>query len=78
MHGFEFCKNLKREKPNQAVVILTGKGSENMAVLAIKAGVDDYVVKDSKGSYLQILPVVLSQALNHINTLRGIIQSWVV
>ena len=62
MPGLEFCLNLAREKPDQAIVVLTGHGSERMAVQALKAGMDDYVIKDPEGWYSQMLPVVISQA----------------
>jgi len=63
MPGFELCKTLLVEKIPLPLVILTGKGSEQLAVDALKAGVDDYVVKDPSESYLDLLPVVLLQAV---------------
>ncbi len=61
IHGLEFCTNLASEKPDQAIVILTGSGSEEMAVQALKAGVNDYIIKDPDGFYTQMLPVVIPQ-----------------
>lgn len=43
-----------------AVVILTGRGDEEIAVAALKAGADDYVAK--KKSYLDTLPSILERA----------------
>ena len=45
-------------------VILTGCGSEQLAVEALKAGVVDYLVKDSGNGYLELLPVQLREVVN--------------
>ncbi|MCP4639191.1 MAG: response regulator, partial [bacterium] len=63
MHGLEFCKRVISDHPDQATVILTGSGSESMAVEALKAGVDDYIIKDPEGNYFQMLPVVVLQVV---------------
>jgi two-component system phosphate regulon sensor histidine kinase PhoR len=41
------------------LVLLTGRGSEYLAVEALKAGVDDYLIKDPERNYLDLLPLVL-------------------
>jgi signal transduction histidine kinase len=63
MPGFELCKTLLAERVPVPLVILTGKGSERLAVDALKAGVDDYIVKDPSEHYLDLLPVVLVQTV---------------
>ena len=45
LDGFSVCKQIRKEKPNQAIVILTAKGSEDDIVSGFKAGADDYVSK---------------------------------
>jgi DNA-binding response OmpR family regulator len=45
LDGFSICKRIRKEKPNQAIVILTAKGSEDDIVSGFKAGADDYVSK---------------------------------
>ncbi len=50
----------EREQP-LAVVILTGSGDQEVAVTALKAGADDYIVKHDE--YLQRLPQILQTAL---------------
>lgn len=45
MDGFTICSRLRREKPTQAIVMLTAKGSEDDVVTGFKAGADDYVCK---------------------------------
>jgi len=59
MSGMELCKALLGEKVPLPLVILTGRGSEALAVEALKAGVDDYIVKESGQDYLDLLPLIL-------------------
>ena len=64
MDGLELCERLLAggETP-YAVVLLTGAGSESVAVKALKAGVHEYVAKGSVG-YLDLLPVALPEAVS--------------
>ena len=57
--GLELCKELLDEQIQLPMVILTGRGSEQLAVDALKSGVSDYLIKDPSRSYLDLLPVVL-------------------
>lgn len=45
LDGFSICKEVREKKPNQGIVMLTAKGSENDIVAGFKAGADDYVSK---------------------------------
>lgn len=63
MSGMELCKTLLSEKVPLPLVILTGNGSESLAVEALKAGVDDYIIKNSGGGYSDLLPLVLPQVV---------------
>ena len=45
------------------VIIVTGAGSEQVAVDAMKAGANDYLIKDSDRNYLKILPLTLNKAI---------------
>ena len=63
MSGLELCKELLGEKIPLPLVILTGKGSEQLAVEALKGGVKDYIIKDAHGAYLNLLPVVLPEVV---------------
>ena len=45
LDGFTICKKIRKEKPNQAIIILTAKGSEGDVISGFKAGADDYVSK---------------------------------
>ena len=57
--GLELCQELLEREVPLPLVILTGTGSEHLAVEALKAGVDDYLIKDPDQGYLDLLPVVL-------------------
>lgn len=59
MTGLELCKELLDKKISIPMVILTGSGSENVAVEAFKAGVNDYIVKDPDQGYLKLIPFVI-------------------
>ena len=45
------------------IVIVTGAGSEQVAVDAMKAGANDYLIKDTDRNYLKILPLTLNKAI---------------
>ncbi len=59
--GLELLTLVRERGLPMAVVVLTGKGNETLAVTALRAGADDYVVK--QGDYLQQLPGVLRGAV---------------
>jgi signal transduction histidine kinase len=63
MSGVDLSKKLLHEKTPLPLVILTGRGSEELAVEALKAGVDDYIIKDPGEGYLDLLPVVLPEVV---------------
>jgi DNA-binding response OmpR family regulator len=43
--GFTICKEIRKQKPNQAIIMITAKGSEDDIVSGFKAGADDYIPK---------------------------------
>ncbi len=63
--GFDLCLDLVKKyrsegaEPPFALVLLTGVGSEQMAIRALRAGISDYIVKDTSREYLDLLPLVL-------------------
>ncbi|MDA3905123.1 MAG: response regulator, partial [Bacteroidales bacterium] len=60
-NALEISKIIRQErKLSIAMVIVTGQGDENIAVEALKLGVDDYVVKHE--NYLLRLPSVITGA----------------
>jgi signal transduction histidine kinase len=63
INGLDFFRRMRPLKDLIPFVMLTGAGSENVAVEAMLAGFYDYLVKDAQMGYLNLLPVVLSRAL---------------
>ncbi|HWR90567.1 MAG TPA: sigma-54 dependent transcriptional regulator [Dissulfurispiraceae bacterium] len=45
------------------VIVITGAGSEEIAVQAMKAGAYDYLIKDVRRNYLKVLPVTMEKAI---------------
>lgn len=68
--GLDLCKGLLAEETPFPLVILTGTGSEKLAVEALKAGVNDYIIKDPSQCYFELLPVVLREVVRkHVDRL---------
>jgi PAS domain S-box-containing protein len=45
------------------IIVVTGSGSEEIAVKAMKAGAYDYLIKDSANNYLKVLPATVEKAI---------------
>ncbi len=60
-NGLELLSEIREQGLPLAVVILTGRGDEEIAVAALKAGADDYLAK--RDDYLSHLPQVIEDAL---------------
>ena len=41
LDGFSICKEVRRKKPQQGIIIITAKGSEEDIVTGFNAGADD-------------------------------------
>ena len=50
--------------------MVTGTGNERIAVEAMKLGVSDYLVKDLEGGFVNVLPLVVSRAIEQRRLLR--------
>ena len=59
--GLELLRELALQPAPPPVVVLTGADEVEVAVDAMKAGASDYLVKDTTGTYLQLLPVLLER-----------------
>src|SRR3989442_9945671 len=68
--GMELLVRLKRDFPTTAVVFLTGQGSIDSAVRAIKEGAYDYLTKPVDPTRLR---VVLDRALERTDTARELL-----
>jgi two-component system response regulator RegX3 len=45
LDGFSICKEIRKKKPDQGIIIITAKGSEDDIVTGFNAGADDYISK---------------------------------
>jgi len=74
MSGLEFLNRLRQEstikEPNFAVVILTGLASEPAAVAALRAGAQDYLVKDRVTP--ESLGLVIEKATGKVSLIRAL------
>jgi DNA-binding NtrC family response regulator len=61
LDGLECLRKIRRRHPDLPVVVITGAGSEEVAVEAMKLGATDYLVKH--GKYLLTVPLVVRDAL---------------
>ena len=60
--GLEVIRIMVSRGPLPATIMITGTGSEQIAVEAMKLGARDYMVKDADGGYLDLLPTVIERA----------------
>ena len=59
--GLTCLRELRRARPELPIVMITGSGSEKVAVDAMKLGAADYVVKHT--TYASVIPGVVREAL---------------
>ena len=59
--GLDVLKDIKSKHPDTPVIMFTGTGSEEIAVEAMKSGLDDYILKSPK--HFKRLPVAVSAVL---------------
>lgn len=65
MDGLALYRILRRMKCFAPFILLTGHGSEQIAIEALKAGVADYLVKASQTRYLNKLGPIVYQVVQH-------------
>jgi len=61
--GLQVLEVLSKEGELPPTIMLTGTGSEETAVEAMKLGASDYVVKDAATGFLDLLPPVIERIL---------------
>ncbi len=59
--GMDLCRKLLDKKIPLPLVLLAEIGSEQFVAEALRAGVHDYIIKDPKGGYLELLPMSLTK-----------------
>jgi PAS domain S-box-containing protein len=68
--GIEVITTLAVRGVSIPVIMVTGNGSEKVAVEALKRGAADYVVKDLEMGYIELLPIVIEQVMTRQELLR--------
>ncbi len=61
--GVEIIRRLAARGALPPTIMITGTGSEKVAIQALKLGASDYIIKDVDGGYLELLPTVIEQVL---------------
>ena len=62
--GLEVIRRLAASGILPPTAMVTGAGDETTAVEAMKLGAGDYIVKDTNGGYLELIPLVVEKILN--------------
>ncbi len=75
MRGLELCRTLIAQDKKIPLVLMTGTGSEKIAIEAVEIGVTGYVTKDNAQGYLSMLPTELTEALNKFEERMGRLQA---
>ncbi|GJL60792.1 MAG: hypothetical protein NPIRA03_36490 [Nitrospirales bacterium] len=65
MDGLTLFRTLRQMQCITPFILLTGNGSEQIAIEAFKAGVNDYLVKASESGYLDLLPALVIEVIKH-------------
>jgi FixJ family two-component response regulator len=60
MDGLQLLTQIRADKPDTPIILITGVGSEQIAVEAMKSGATDYIAKT--GDYGATIPRVIKQA----------------
>ncbi|MCB0190879.1 MAG: response regulator [Anaerolineae bacterium] len=61
--GLEVIRRMSALGNLPPTIMITGSGNEQIAIEAMKLGASDYIVKDTDGRYLELLPSVIEQVL---------------
>lgn len=65
MNGLDVIKILSLRDIQIPVIMITGKGNEQIAVEAMKLGASDYLVKDIEMGFTELLPSVIERAIEN-------------
>ena len=72
MNGIEVIKKLKQTNPNTEAIVLTGKGSTESAIAALRLGAFDYIQKPCKLIELQSLLQRVAKRLELTNQVQAL------
>lgn len=73
--GLAFCRERKHSLPALPIVMLADQVSQDDAIEALRVGISRYIVKDSAGSYLDLLPVLLPEVVDSHREQRALAES---
>lgn len=65
LSGIEILRILHEREFFIPIIMLTGAGNERVAVEALQLGAKDYIVKDAKAGYMELLPTVIERVLQN-------------
>ena len=65
MGGMDVIRSLAEQGEMPPTIMVTGAGSESVAVEAMKLGAADYLIKDSDHGYLELMPSVIQRILRN-------------
>ena len=63
MNGREVLNLIRSSNPKAICIMISGVDDMQLVVDAIKQGAEDFVLKDSEGAYLELLPTTLGKVL---------------
>lgn len=76
MDGFSICRQIRKKKPGQGILMLTAKGAEDDIVTGFKAGADDYVTKPFSLRELMVrVEAVLRRLGKHVGDKRIVLHN---
>lgn len=70
MDGLSLLKSIAARWPHLPCLMVAGVGDETLAIQAVKRGARDYLIKDSTGRYLDLLPGVIGRELEQVHLAR--------
>lgn len=71
MDGIDVLKKMVADTSSPPAVMVSGAASLEVAVEAMRLGAADYVIKETNGHYLQLLPGILARVLEKQRLIRG-------
>jgi len=75
MTGMVVARNLLSNNPDLPVLMVTGKGDEQVAADALSLGVAKYIIKRDETIYLELIPTIISQLLEQVDRRREQIEA---
>lgn len=68
-NGITMVSEINQRENHPPVIILSGHGVEETAIAAVKAGAEDYIVKE--GDYIKQLPIIINHTIRRARSVPG-------